>query len=127
MKEVGVALVIFTAISTAPLGVYAPHTAWAGPALSDQELRAALCQPHFQWNCEWVVARAKRESGGDPAAVNRDCDLSGTYRLQCWGLLQLESGWAPNGDVLALLDLWTNIEISHWVYVNEGKESWPGA
>jgi hypothetical protein len=124
MREVRVALVVI-ALATTP--TFSHGKVFADDALSREEAETVLCQPRFHWDCAWVVNKAWRESRFKPEAINWDCDGDGSYRHRCYGFLQLEEGWAPNGDVAALLDLWTNIQIAHdRIYMASGTRDWGG-
>lgn len=91
-----------------------------GP-LAYEEAYAAVCS--YDWDCTYFLEVAWRESNWTPSAVNEDCDLSGTYRVKCYGFLQLESGW---GSKTELLDLKTNLDRAYALYLLSGKTPWGG-
>lgn len=124
MKGVQIALLAVTLATTS--AALQGNPASAGTALSFDEAVGVLCQPQFAWDCQWVVNKAWRESNFQPGAINYDCKNDGSYSHRCYGFLQLESGHAPGGDVMALLDLWTNVLEAYKVYLSEGKGAWGG-
>lgn len=124
VRGVRLALVVVT-LATTPFGSPV-RPAYADEPLSFEQAVAALCKPEYKWDCDWVVNRAWQESRFEPWVVNYDCDSSGTYQYRCYGLLQIEAGHAPNGDVEALKDVAVNIYISYQLYLQRGKGPWGG-
>lgn len=94
-----------------------------GPQLSYEEAWAAVCQPQYDWPCEFFVAVAWRESNWKPQVTNEDCDLSKTYTMKCHGFLQLWDGW---GTKEQLYDLYYNIGKAYSIYLEYGLTPWGG-
>ena len=84
-------------------------------ALTYEEARAIICQPSLSWDCGTMLAISWRESRWTPSAVNYDCGSDGTYRLTCFGLLQVLSPCE-----CGLLDPYQNVASAYDKYLNGG-------
>lgn len=89
--------------------------------LTEQEARQAICS--YDWDCDYFMAVAKRESHYTPSAINLNCDPRRPYMQRCYGMLQIWDGWAPPE---VLLDLWGGLDTAYSIYLLYGKDPWGG-